>query len=272
MPELPEVETVKKGLAPHIIHQTITQVEILDGRLRLEVPLNISHLLSGGVVTSCLRRGKYLIIRLNNSQDILAHLGMSGTFIIAKPKTLLHPHDRVVFHFQGFELRYRDPRKFGLILVTPNALLHPLITKLGPEPLSEAFNFDYLQHRLKSKKTSIKQAIMDNLNVVGVGNIYASESLFSAKIHPATPGCHLNKNNLSTLVLCIKSTLEAAILQGGTTLKDFTNSNGKPGYFQQSLQVYGRDGEACLICKNVVQKIKQSGRSSYFCPKCQATK
>ncbi len=270
MPELPEVETVKSGIAPHVLNQTIQDVVVLDQKLRFPVPDDIKEQLSTQKILQVYRRAKYLVVRLENT-DLIIHLGMSGALHIINDKsTVFHQHDRVVFRFQFFDLRYRDPRKFGMILLTKQAQEHHLLQHLGPEPLSEEFTTEHLMASLKAKKQSIKQSIMDNHIVVGVGNIYASESLFHAGIRPDTHSNMLTHKQIDRLVGCIQTTLQKAIAQGGTTLKDFADANGKPGYFKQSLFVYGRHDQPCLVCSTHIAKIKQRGRSSVYCPNCKA--
>ncbi|MCF6767193.1 bifunctional DNA-formamidopyrimidine glycosylase/DNA-(apurinic or apyrimidinic site) lyase [Thiotrichales bacterium 19S11-10] len=268
MPELPEVETVKRGLCPYLEKNTIKSVNLYHHTLRYPIP-NLDHL-SNQKIISIKRRSKYLVFEFSHG-NLIAHLGMSGIFrLYESPFPERIKHDHLEFYFDNYLLRYHDPRRFGAILWTDTPLdEYPLLQSLGPEPLSDNFNVNYLANRLKHIKKAIKLAIMDSKIVCGVGNIYASEALFKAKIHPKTPANQLNSTQYKTLVNEIKSILTLAIEQGGTTLKDFKNSNGKPGYFTQKLNVYAKDKNPCIRCKTPIEKITLGQRSTFFCPKCQ---
>jgi formamidopyrimidine-DNA glycosylase len=270
MPELPEVETVKRGIAAHIENQIIQQVNLRERRLRWEIPEQLAIILPGQRVETVTRRGKYLLLKCTLGH-LLIHLGMSGRLLIVNPEEPLKKHDHVDFIFDNQQcLRYHDPRRFGCILWTIEPVAHhPLLANLGIEPLeNDALGEDLfnLAHR---KNIAVKKFIMDNHIVVGVGNIYANESLFSAGIHPLRSVSSINLGEFQQLGAMIQQILTIAIAKGGTTLKDFTNSEGHAGYFQQELKIYGRAGEACGQCGEIIQQVKIAQRASYFCPHCQ---
>lgn len=271
MPELPEVETTKTSLEP-LIGCCITQVMVYQSQLRWAIPEDV-HLLVGQTCIGLQRRSKYILAQFSK-QSMLWHLGMSGSFRIADIQEPLRKHDHFILRFQQtdgkeMELRYHDPRRFGCILWLTDETQHKLLDKLGVEPLSDAFTADYLQEKLAKRSTAIKAAIMDASIVVGVGNIYATESLFNLGIHPLQPAKNLTQQQIEQLVIEIKRILAQAIALGGSTLKDFSNAMGENGYFQQTLLVYGRAGEACIKCKTTLETIKIAQRSSVFCPICQ---
>ncbi len=270
MPELPEVETTRLGLLPHLQQQVIAAVVVRQFRLRWPIPEILLTTLPKQTISQIQRRGKYLLLTCDTGH-ILIHLGMSGSLRVLPAETPPTKHDHVDIVLENGQcLRYHDPRRFGCILWTDEPILqHNLLAKLGPEPLSADFNTDYLATRLQNRRSSIKSVIMDSQVVVGVGNIYASESLFLAGVHPQRLANTLTLAQCERLVSSIQTVLQQAIAAGGTTLRDFTNSEGKPGYFQQALQVYGRAGELCFSCKTPVQQLTQHNRSTYFCPKCQ---
>lgn len=268
MPELPEVETTRRGLAPHLVGATISACVIRNARLRWPIPLDMP--LQGRQILSLTRRAKYLLLDCGNGTLIL-HLGMSGSLrILSCDPPATHDHFDLVLS-NGKLMRLRDPRRFGAVLWHEGPIeQHPLLAKLGPEPLDEnAFNADYLYRITRGRKLCIKQLIMDNHVVVGVGNIYANEALFTSGIRPTTPASKLGPERCARLTDAIKSTLKAAIEAGGSTLRDFVNATGNPGYFQQQHWVYGRAGEPCRICHAPVQQIKQGQRSSFYCGRCQ---
>ena len=269
MPELPEVETVKRGIATHIENKIIQQVSVRERRLRWEVPEQLAIILPGQRVETVTRRGKYLLLKCTLGH-LLIHLGMSGRLLVVNPEVPLKKHDHVDFIFDHQQcLRYHDPRRFGCILWTTEPVeQHPLLVNLGIEPLENHALGDYLFHLARKKDIAVKKFIMDNHIVVGVGNIYANESLFSAGIHPLRPVSSINLAEFQQLGTLIQQILTTAIAQGGTTLKDFTNSEGHAGYFQQELKIYGRVGEACH-CGEIIQHVKIAQRASYFCPRCQ---
>lgn len=269
MPELPEVETTLRGIEPHLIHQRIQQITVRQASLRWPVDPAIKNLQQADIL-SLQRRAKYIVMTTSKGH-LIWHLGMSGSMRIVATKTVAQKHDHIdLVLTSGKRLRYTDPRRFGACIYTlSDPLEHKLLTTLGPEPLSPAFNIDYLWSIAKQKSITIKQLIMDSHVVVGVGNIYACEALFMSGINPTIKCNRVTKKRLQTMLDSIKTILSAAILQGGTTLKDFTQSDGKPGYFKQQLKVYGRKDEACTQCNSTIKTIKQSQRSTFFCPVCQ---
>ena len=270
MPELPEVETTRRGIEPHIKGKTVKKVIIRQRQLRWPIPTKLQNVLPGEKILNILRRGKYLLLDTSIG-SVIIHLGMSGSLRIVDKNSAPQKHDHVDFVFTNNKiLRLRDPRRFGAVLWTnQNPQNHPLLKSLGPEPLSEDFNADYLFDRSRKRKISIKAFIMDSKVVVGVGNIYASEALFRASIRPTIRAGKISKARYLKLVGAIKQVLKEAVGQGGTTLRDFTNEEGKPGYFKQKLLVYGRAGEPCSICQTMIKQIKQGQRASYYCPQCQ---
>jgi len=276
MPELPEVETTLRGLTPHLQGQRIKQVIIRNSNLRWPVPDNLPAILCKQTIRKLSRRAKYLLLECDSGTLIL-HLGMSGSLRVLSAQTLPEKHDHFDLVLEnGTLMRLRDPRRFGAVLWHAEATgnqgditQHPLLAKLGPEPLLEDFDAQYLYTATRKRRAAIKQVIMDSHVVVGVGNIYASESLFHAGIRPQLHAGKISLPRCERLVQTIRETLSASIAQGGSTLRDFTDSNGKPGYFQQSYMVYGRSGEPCRICGSAIQQIVQGQRSTYYCPKCQ---
>lgn len=274
MPELPEVETTKNGIAPHIQHKTIHRVTVRQPQLRWPIPSNLSILLEGSVVTDIQRRAKYLLLHCDGESAtgwLMIHLGMSGNLRVVQPEADIQKHDHVDIAFaDGTTLRYQDPRRFGCVLwLGEDKDSHKLLAKLGPEPLSDDFNADYLYGKAKGRKVAVKQFVMNQEVVTGIGNIYANEALFKAGIHPQQPAGDVPLGQYSVFVTAAKSTLAKAIEQGGTTLKDFVGGDGKPGYFQQSLLVYGRDGQPCTQCGTELTLIRLNGRASVYCPSCQ---
>ena len=269
MPELPEVETTKTSLLP-LLNEKVIQVTVHQSSLRWPIPNDVQKLI-GQKLIKLSRRSKYILAEFEQD-SMLWHLGMSGSFRICETTEELRKHDHLIIQFEDMELRYHDPRRFGCILWLNDQSQTKLIDRLGPEPLSDVFNADYLADKLKSKSTAIKVAIMDNHVVVGVGNIYATESLFNLGIHPAQPASSLSKVQIEKLVIEIKRILKQAIDLGGSTLRDFTNAMGENGYFQQTLLAYGRVGEMCVNCETTLENIKLGQRASAFCPQCQPLK
>lgn len=269
MPELPEVEVSRQGIAPWLTGVAVRRVVVRDGRLRWPVPGEIQEL-AGLTIRRVSRRAKYLLLETDFGTAIL-HLGMSGSLRVLPIGTPAEKHDHVDIELEnGKLLRLNDPRRFGALLWTRDpAEAHALLAKLGPEPLTDAFNADYLQARAKRRSTAIKQFLMDNQVVVGVGNIYANEALFAAGIHPKRAASEIDRGRLEELVAEIKRVLTEAIKQGGTTLKDFTSADGKPGYFVQQLQVYGRVGEPCYVCGCEIRSLRLGQRNTFYCPECQ---
>ena len=269
MPELPEVETTRRGIQPYIEQQRVTKVVVRQPQLRWPIPDAI-HDIEQQIIDSVTRRGKYILLESSKGTAIL-HLGMSGSLRVLDDGSAAEKHDHVdIVMDNGKLIRLRDPRRFGALLwTTKNPLKHKLIRSLGPEPLSESFNADYLHAASRGRKLSIKQFIMNGHIVVGVGNIYACESLFMAGISPKRAAGNVSKGRYQTLVNAIKEVLKKAIEQGGTSLKDFTQVEGNPGYFQQQLFAYGRAGEPCLQCDSSIKQIKQGQRSTFYCSQCQ---
>jgi formamidopyrimidine-DNA glycosylase len=270
MPELPEVETSRRGIDPHICGQTIARSVVRQSQLRWPVSPQITTLMPGQTVLSTQRRGKYILIE-TTAGHIIIHLGMSGSVRILPADVPANKHDHIDIVFtQGVMLRYTDPRRFGCMLWTGQAITdHPLLASLGPEPLSDSFDTKYLYLRSRGRKTPIKSFIMDSHVVVGVGNIYANEALFMAGIRPLADAGTVSRVRMARLVTHIKQVIEHAITVGGTTLRDFVGGDGKPGYFKQSLQVYGRGGESCKQCGGTLQEVRLSARSTVFCKRCQ---
>jgi len=270
MPELPEVETTLRGIAPHIQQQVIANVVVRQYQLRWAIPTNIRQILLGKKIQELQRRGKYLLLKTTEGA-IIIHLGMSGTLRIATKELPAKKHDHVDIVFQNQKiLRFNDPRRFGAFLwVDGDPMRHSLLTHLGVEPLTKKFNSKYLLIEAQGRVMPVKSFLMDSKIVTGVGNIYATEALFAAGVHPALPAKSLSLNHCDQLVKAIKKILQSAIKRGGTTLKDFLNSDGKPGYFANQLRVYGRDGLRCVICNSILQLMKIAQRSTVYCRKCQ---
>jgi formamidopyrimidine-DNA glycosylase len=269
MPELPEVETSRRGIAPHIEGQTIENVVVRDRRLRWPVSEDIDRHLEGATINSVRRRAKYLLIETTDGTAIL-HLGMSGHVYVVDVGTPAGVHDHVDLELgSGKALRLTDPRRFGSLHWSEDPLRHPLLAKLGPEPLSDAFNGEYLWEQARGRRVAVKPFIMNANVVVGVGNIYASESLFIAGIHPKRPAGRIALARYEKLSLAIKTVLDRAILAGGTTLRDFYGGNGESGYFQQELDVYGRTDEPCKICDTTLTTAVLGQRATYYCKRCQ---
>ncbi len=273
MPELPEVETITNALKHNILGKKFTRIEIFAPKLRYELTLHKEPNLLNTKIINVSRRARYTIIEFENLHALIFHYGMTGSVRICSTTEPRLKHEHVYFHLNDREtLRFEDTRRFGYILhgklshkgATPDCLNH-----LGPEPLTDAFNPNYLLSILKKKKTNIKTAIMDNLIVVGVGNIYANESLFKSGISPQKRACDLTKKERTLFVANIKSTLKEAIKAGGTTIADFKGVDGQEGKFALQLNVYGRQGENCVTCQSKIEKITQGGRATFFCPKCQ---
>lgn len=270
MPELPEVETTKRGIENQICHKPILGIEIRQAQLRWPVPTELKSLLPGLVIESVKRRGKYLLLKTEPGH-ILIHLGMSGHLRVLSQPSPPQKHDHIDLVFEdGSTLRYQDTRRFGAWLWTDQPIEdHPLLKKLGPEPLSDAFNSNYLWQATRARNTAIKSFIMNSQQLVGVGNIYANEALFLSGLHPLKPAKDLTKLESETLVRQIRQVLSAAIEQGGTTLKDFLSPSGRPGYFVQKLFVYGRADQACIHCGSLIERAVHFQRASYTCPNCQ---
>ncbi len=270
MPELPEVETTRRGIEPHVAGQIIAAVEVRQPKLRWRVPPGLSRKLKDARIECVERRGKYLLLR-TSSGTLIVHLGMSGSLRMVSGETAPQVHDHVdVCLGNGVNLRLRDPRRFGAVLWTrSDPLRHPLLAGLGPEPLSDAFNGRWLYQNARGRRAAVKTLIMNARVVVGIGNIYASEALFLAGINPARSARRISARRYQALAEAVKRVLEEALRQGGTTLRDFVNGVGEPGYFAQSLRVYGRQGEPCIRCGSLIKTRVLGQRASYFCPRCQ---
>jgi len=270
MPELPEVETVRRGIEPHLLNQKILGAVMRASKLRYPLDPNLSSKLEGATVSKVQRRAKYLLI-ITTTGTLLIHLGMSGTLRFCAHNAPLQKHDHVdILLKDGNCLRYQDPRRFGLILWTEGpSQEHSLLHGLGPEPLGADFSGDDLVAHKKNRKIAIKPFIMDPKVVVGIGNIYAAEALFRAGIHPKRSIRRVSSSRLHKLASAIKEVLKEAVDQGGTTLKDFTNADGDLGYFGQDLAVYGREGLPCPSCKTNIKRTVLAQRSTYWCPHCQ---
>lgn len=268
MPELPEVETTRRGITPYISNKTLRQVKVTQPKLRYPIPVDQLASLVDHPLLAINRRAKYLLLHFEQT-TLIAHLGMSGSLRITTPESEWRKHDHWQLVFDDVALRYHDPRRFGFLIASDQPETHPLLSKLGVEPLGTGFNLEDFKQTLAKRKTAIKIVMMDNAIVVGIGNIYACESLFLANIHPEQAANSLSNDAVTRLYHVIIAILQKAITQGGSTLKDFVNPDGNPGYFAQTLAVYGRTGQACPSCKTSIEVIKQAGRSSFFCPRCQ---
>ncbi len=276
MPELPEVEVTRLGIAPHLLGRKISAVKVIDGRLRWPVPSRLATILQGQQVRSIERRGKYLLMEFDTGY-LLLHLGMTGTLRVLPASDPLKTHDRVTFEFGKLSLRLHDPRKFGAVLWHPNSKgpigEYALLKKLGTEPFSPEFAGDLGGHILyacsRGRSVAVKQFLLGGQAVVGVGNIYCSESLFEAKIHPAKAAGKLTRPECMRLANAVRLILKKAIAAGGSSLKDFVNSEGDPGYFMVQTKVYDRKALPCKVCKTPIKQIVQGQRSTYFCPQCQ---
>ncbi len=270
MPELPEVETTRKGITPYVVGETVKDIIIRERQLRWPVPAGLKRSLKNQLIRKLRRRAKYLLFYTDSGCMIL-HLGMSGSLRIINDTQTPEKHDHVDIIFEsGQTLRFRDPRKFGSILWTKgDPMKHKLIDHLGPEPLSDEFQAEYLYARSRKRTKAIKTFIMDSCIVVGVGNIYANEALYHAGIKPTQRAGKISKTKYERLVVEIKNVLSHAIKKGGTTLRDFINGEGKPGYFKNELQVYDRKDEPCNCCGSPIKMMRQGQRSTYYCTKCQ---
>lgn len=270
MPELPEVETARRGIAPHLLGRRVAAVTVRDRRLRWPVPLTLMKELPGQRIEEVGRRGKYLLLKTAAGTAIL-HLGMSGSLRVLAADTPPQKHDHVDLVLDsGRLLRLRDPRRFGTLLWTrDDPGRHALLKDLGPEPLEDSFDGEHLFQASRGRKLAVKLFIMNSRVVVGVGNIYASESLYLAAIRPGRAAGRVSREEYAALAKGIKKVLTASIKAGGTTLRDFMREDGEPGYFSQRLRVYGRDGEKCYRCGGTIVAKVTGQRSTYYCPSCQ---
>lgn len=270
MPELPEVETTRRGISPHVVGKPVRDLIVRNGGLRWPVPADLPEHLRGQVLQEVARRGKYLLLRFAHG-SALWHLGMSGSLRIVQPNHPVGKHDHVDLVFQdGVVLRFNDPRRFGALLWSQDALEHhKLLRHLGPEPLTDAFDAAYLYAKSRKRKQPVKSWLMDSRLVVGVGNIYANEALFAARIHPLRKAGRLTRPECERLVVEVKRILSHAIERGGTTLRDFVGGDGKPGYFAQELLVYGRAALPCKLCEKALTERRVGQRSTVYCTQCQ---
>ena len=270
MPELPEVETTRIGIAPHLLGETVKQVIIRNHDLRWPISRQLPRQMKGQEIRAVKRRGKYIVV-FTTGHSLILHLGMTGHLRILTEARAAEKHDHVDVVFNsGTILRFTDYRRFGCLLMTRNdPYQHALLASLGPEPLEPEFDADYLYHRSRGRKQAIKTFIMDSKIVVGVGNIYANEALFMAGINPKRMAQRITHGRYEKLVAAIKEVLTMALKQGGTTLRDFTDSEGQPGYFRHELQAYDRGGEPCVNCHQPIKHIRQGQRSTYYCTRCQ---
>ena len=269
MPELPEVETTRRGIEPHLVGQAIQKLTVHNASLRWPVP-DAVYALQGAVVSSVKRRGKYLLLKVPAGTAII-HLGMSGSLRISQSDEPRRTHDHIeLLLASGNLLRFHDPRRFGCFLWQASGKpTHSLLAKLGPEPLSDEFTTECLFKATRKRNVAIKNLIMNSQVVVGVGNIYASEALFCAGIRPGRAARRISRREADALTAAIKQVLQRSITQGGTTLRDFVNSDGNPGYFAQSLKVYGREGEPCRTCGETIKQTVLGQRSTFYCSQCQ---
>lgn len=268
MPELPEVEITRRGIEPWLAGEVVSAVLIRQPRLRYPVPVALMEHLPGRRILAVRRRAKYILICFADGV-LMVHLGMSGSLRIVPANLPAEKHDHFDLVLGERVMRLRDPRRFGSVLWLPEAGEHPLLAALGQEPLDPVFDGPLLHSLLSGRRTPVKLAIMDSHLLVGVGNIYASESLFRARIHPLTPAGRLGAVRCARLAGEIRQTLEDALLAGGSSLRDFVHSDGSPGYFQQQYFVYGRDGEACRVCGTRIVRTVMAQRATFHCPKCQ---
>ncbi|MGH8614245.1 MAG: bifunctional DNA-formamidopyrimidine glycosylase/DNA-(apurinic or apyrimidinic site) lyase [Gammaproteobacteria bacterium] len=270
MPELPEVEITRRGIVPHVLGQRVEQVIIRQPKLRWPVPQILTTELAGQTIEDIVRRAKYLLLHTHRGCLIL-HLGMSGSLRVLPAAIPAGKHDHVdLVLANGVYLRLRDPRRFGAVLWTQEEVQkHPLLARLGPEPWDPGFSGVYLYGLARARSAAVKSLIMDAGVVVGVGNIYANEALFRAGIHPNREARRVSRQRYEVLVRAIRAVLEEAIQQGGTTLRDFTRSDGRPGYFAEALAIYQRAGQACGRCGATIRKLRSLQRTSFYCPHCQ---
>ncbi|TMH86945.1 MAG: bifunctional DNA-formamidopyrimidine glycosylase/DNA-(apurinic or apyrimidinic site) lyase [Betaproteobacteria bacterium] len=269
MPELPEVEITRRGIEPLVLGKTITGVAVRNPNLRQRVPRKLARTLVGQRVKRVMRRGKYLLFECDTG-SLIVHLGMSGSLRVTESGTVPRKHDHVDLVFDGTVLRLRDPRRFGVVLWNDgDAFRHPLLARLGVEPLGEHFSPEFLYRATRGRNVGIKQLLMNASVMVGVGNIYANESLFTAGIHPRARSGRLSRARCERLVAAVREVLLAAIAAGGSSLRDFVRSDGSPGYFQQSYYVYDRAALPCRVCGAAIRVSRMGQRSSFFCATCQ---
>lgn len=270
MPELPEVEATRRGLAPAVVGANVAALRVYDGRLRWPVPPDLAQAVAGRRVDAIDRRGKYLLFRFGGD-TMIVHLGMTGSLTLHRRAPALRKHDHVDLVLDsGATVRFHDPRRFGALLWQPGrADAHPLLAHLGPEPFGPAFDAAYLHCALHGRRAAVKTLLMDARVVVGVGNIYAAEALFRAGIRPTAPAGRVSKARIEKLVVCVREVLAESIARGGTTLRDYVGSGGEPGAFQHETRVYGREGLPCRVCGTTIRGVRLGQRASAYCPNCQ---
>jgi formamidopyrimidine-DNA glycosylase len=269
MPELPEVETIRRGLEPRLIGRRLHKVEIFEPRLRFPVAQDLPQNLTAATIVALRRRGKYLLLE-TEAGVLIIHLGMSGSLRLTSPELPRRPHDHAAFTLDtGQRLVFHDPRRFGALIWTQAPDEHPLLSKLGVEPFDPAFNGEWLYRISRARRQAVKSWMMDQQVIAGVGNIYANEALFHARIHPARPAQQISQEEYHQLTVSLRHTLAAAIAHGGTTLRDFSDAAGRPGYFQLTLQVYARAGQPCSLCTQPIQRMVLGQRATYYCARCQ---
>jgi len=269
MPELPEVETTRRGIEAHVRGRRVVDVRLRVPALRWPIAGEIASVLPGHRIEHVRRRAKYLLLETRPG-DVLVHLGMTGVLRVLPARTPVQRHDHAdLLLDDGRLLRFSDPRRFGCLLWQPRGEVHPLLRELGPEPLSEGFDGDHLWRTARGRRAPVKTFLMDQAVVVGVGNIYAAEALFRAGIHPARPAGRVSRSRYRDLAAAVRTILARAIERGGTTLRDFLDPDGAPGYFEQELVVYGREGQPCPRCGTRIRALRLGGRSSCYCPRCQ---
>lgn len=269
MPELPEVETTRRGVMPHVTGRRVTSVQLRVPALRWPIDPQITAELPGQRVEAVRRRAKYLLMDAQ-SGSVIVHLGMSGSLRVLPVGSTAARHDHAdLLLDSGRMLRLTDPRRFGALLWQPSGTVHPLLAHLGPEPLSDDLDGDHLWRLSRGRRAPVKAFVMDQAVVVGVGNIYAAEALFRAGIHPLRAAGRVSRGRYAALAAAIKAVLAFAIERGGTTLRDFLDPDGAPGYFEQELFVYGREGEPCRQCGSAIRSLRLGNRASCYCPRCQ---
>ncbi len=269
MPELPEVETTRRGIEPHVLGRRVADVRLRVPALRWPIPPEIATELPGQRLERVRRRAKYLLIEAERG-DVLVHRGMSGVLRVLPGNTIAQKHDHADLVLDDERmLRLTDPRRFGCLLWQPRGEIHPLLRGLGPEPLSDDFDGDHLWRLSRGRGASVKTFLMDQAVVVGVGNIYAAEALFRAGVHPQRAAGRVARERYGELAVAVRAILAHAIQRGGTTLRDFLDPDGLPGYFEQELLVYGREGEPCKACGTPIRSARLGNRASCYCPRCQ---
>jgi formamidopyrimidine-DNA glycosylase len=270
MPELPEVETTRRGLLPHLVGRSIRDVVVRNANLRWPVPRDLARRLRGEKVLAIRRRGKYLLFDCRKGH-LLVHLGMSGRLTLVPEDLPARIHDHIDVRLEGRQaLRLTDPRRFGAMLwLRGPAERHALLKGLGLEPLEAAFTGEALHRKASGRHVAVKQFLMNARIVTGVGNIYASEALFHAGIHPSRSAGRISRPRWDRLAAAVRATLESALEAGGTTLRDFASADGRPGYFQHRFSVYGREGKPCRVCATPIRALRQGQRSTFYCPACQ---